>query len=238
MYTIQENIIIKESPGPVAGNPAIVSPVKIRLKLPSPLASRHCTPERKIEPSPFFAPENNEIRPLGGPAAPRTPTSIVHRHQPSTTGKSKKANIIHLITKKRTLIQSCPSPIPRKITLKDPHTISEIVTNPISKPFKKRKLPRLAKKSFTPKAANDADSTRLHRYDEHHQPFEFEANLNTKERAEFMTRWALSSGHLDKYHITLLLGWGGCGAVLGGYRKSDRKEVLRALIQDCHQADL
>ena len=53
---------------------------------------------------------------------------------------------------------------------------------------------------------------------------------STKERAHEIVRWALkyNANLLSHYDVRQILGWGGCGCVLGAIRISDQKEVFIA----------
>jgi hypothetical protein len=51
---------------------------------------------------------------------------------------------------------------------------------------------------------------------------------STKDKAHEMVRWALKYNErlIQDYDVRQVLGWGGCGCVLGTIRLSDRREVL------------
>ena len=185
-------------------------PLKIRLKLLKKMGS-----PMKLNAPPSLL-SSSSLSPSqashSGNISPIISTSSPLKNKPIKI-KSKQ---MHKKQQKRPFVQSCPSPVLKrlKLTLKDPP-----ISSTVSKKTKKKANGRLNSKKL--KTFKKPESLFLMSNHSSDPP-------NTKERAKKVVHWALSNNTIlvRDYHITMLLGWGGCGAVLSGIRKSDSKEVL------------
>ena len=142
-------------------------------------------------------------------------------------GKRKGSHI-----KKIRLASSCPNPHIKKIRLILKADSDRGLYTPVSKtpnlPAKQARV-RIRKR---PMIANTAEWASSSKDQSIKTKFLFPENASTKEKAHIMVKWAIKSNPkltLD-YEIRALLGWGGCGSVLGAIRLSDKKEVFLFLI--------